>query len=71
MVQRGNAPWRRLAAGVVLMMLGAVLAGSGVGSIGSTVSAQGDASGLRDVGVIADPDEALTDALADCTAVAS
>lgn len=71
MIQRVTTSWRRLMAGIALMLLGVVLAGSGTGSLGAIASAQDDASGLRAVGVIADPDEALTATLADCSTAAS
>ncbi len=71
MTMRGNTPWRRLVAGAALLMVGAMMIGFGVSSIATGVSAQDTESGLREVGVIAEPDADLTASLADCSEVAA
>lgn len=70
MTMRGNVPWRRLVAGVAFLMVGALLIGIGVYSIATGVNAQEAESGLRPVGVIAEPDADLAAVLADCSDVA-
>ncbi|MGD9711409.1 MAG: YceI family protein [Thermomicrobiales bacterium] len=71
MVMGRSTPWRRLAAGVSFLILGALLVGAGTTMLVPNAGAQADAPVLREVGVIADPDEALTSSLADCSDVAA
>ncbi len=70
MEQTNTSTRRRLLVGFTSLLVGGLMIGNAIGGLTSGVVAQ-DASGLRGVGVIAEPDEALTSSLADCTDVSA
>ncbi|MEZ4499229.1 MAG: YceI family protein [Thermomicrobiales bacterium] len=61
---------RKILVGVSGLLIGGMMLGAAIGGFGIHAGAQ-ETSVLRPVGVIAEPDEALTASLADCTDVAA
>jgi polyisoprenoid-binding protein YceI len=68
--QVGNRRWRGALLGFALLLAGGLMIEAGIGQLTPETLAQDDISTLREVGVIASPDESLTAALADCAGVA-
>ena len=69
--QIGNERWRSALLGITLLLTGALMVIAGIFQATSVAIAQDDTSTLREVGVIASPDDALSAALADCAGVAA
>jgi polyisoprenoid-binding protein YceI len=69
--QIGNERWRGALLGFTVFLTGMLMVIAGFVEATSVALAQDETSTLREVGVIASPDEALTSALADCADVAA
>jgi len=68
--QLNGSSRRKIMVGFASMLAGGLMLGNAIGGLTTGVGAQ-DGTELRAVGVIAEPDDALTSSLADCTEVAS